>query len=308
LITANAPVDLVAHLGDGTSIERRYLGAMAISQIASGLCVINTIDLEAYVPSVMASEISSGWHPEALRAQAIAVRTYAARRAVQKGAAARAYDLTDDTSNQVYKGIDSAKPSLADAARATAGMILSSGSSPADVWYHSACGGHTAATVEVTGAVGPQYLLGIADADSTGRAYCAASPYYSWRNRIDAAAMARVIDSAAGSISGLSVLEAWPDGRVKTLRATMPGGSTRDVDGHAFYARAGAVLGYKVVPSALFVIAGPTGGAFEISGHGVGHGVGMCQWGAQGRALAGLSAESILAAYFPGTILSTRSL
>ena len=84
----------------------------------------------------------------------------------------------------------------------------------------------------------------------------------------------------------------------------------RDVDGHAFYARAGSELGYKVVPSALFdIVAGISPGAgYVISGRGVGHGVGMCQWGAQGRARAGQTAEQILEAYFPGSTLTAVTL
>jgi len=63
------------------------------------------------------------------------------------------------------------------------------------------------------------------------------------------------------------------------------------------------VLGYKVIPSALFDVT-RNGAGFDFIGHGVGHGVGMCQWGARGRADAGMSATQILAAYFPGTVVS----
>jgi stage II sporulation protein D len=305
-VTANAAVDVVAYRDDGTMIQRRYLGAFLFVASEGGIVAINGVDLESYVPSVMASEISAGWHAEALRAQAIAVRTYAARRATAKTAPTKAYDLTDDTSNQVYHGIDRIAASLADAASATAGQVMLFDGSPADLWYHSACGGHTAASVEVTAVNGPPYLSGVADIDASGRAYCASSPYWGWRNNIDAGALGGVIGPGSNPVEALSIVDRWPDGRVKTIRATFGGGSTTDMDGHTFYARAGAVLGYKVVPSAMFDVSGPTSDAFEISGRGVGHGVGMCQWGAQGRALAGETAAQILAAYFPGTVLQSR--
>jgi SpoIID/LytB domain protein len=80
------------------------------------------------------------------------------------------------------------------------------------------------------------------------------------------------------------------------------------MNGHAFYERAGSELGYKVVPSALFDLTAGAGTSYVISGRGVGHGVGMCQWGAQGRALAGQTAEQVLAAYFPGTTLTAVTL
>jgi stage II sporulation protein D len=303
-IHANAPIDVMAHRDDGTTIEHSYLGALAILQDESALDVVNQVELESYVPSVMMSEISAGWHPEALKAQAVAVRTYAMRRTTRKNAALATYDLTDDTSNQVYKGVLGIAASLTAAAAATRGIVLGSGGLPIDVWYHSACGGHTAASVEVTGTASPPYLAGAPDVDATARAYCAASPYYSWRNRIAADALGRIFAPTSGSPVTIGIIEKWPDGRAKTVRATFADGSTIAVDGHKFYARASATLGYKVIPSAMFDIAGPSGNAYEISGHGVGHGVGMCQWGAHGRALAGATAEAILGSYFPGTSMA----
>jgi SpoIID/LytB domain protein len=73
------------------------------------------------------------------------------------------------------------------------------------------------------------------------------------------------------------------------------------MDGRVFYGRCGALLGYKVLPSTMFTVAPDAGGGYRFAGHGIGHGIGMCQWGARGRADAGMDAAAILAAYFPGT-------
>jgi stage II sporulation protein D len=280
----------------------RYAGEVRSSTVDGKLMLVNVVDLESYVASVMASEISPSWHTQALRAQAIAVRTYALRRMRHKRPAA--YDVVDDTSNQVYHGVDGIVPAFADAAKATASQALVFEGGPADVWYHSACGGHTAASSEITGVSSPAYLLGVTDADARAHAFCALSPSYTWRNTLSARSLARVVDLGDTTLTSLRIADRWDDGRVRTIRALGASGATRDVDGHAFYARAGAVLGYKVVPSALFDVATSAIDAYVISGRGVGHGVGMCQWGAQGRARAGYDAASILAAYFPGTSLS----
>nr|MDQ6926983.1 SpoIID/LytB domain-containing protein [Candidatus Eremiobacteraeota bacterium] len=166
-----------------------------------------------------------------------------------------------------------------------------------------ACGGHTAAVAEIGGQP-VDYLGGIPDVDARGAAYCSGSPYFHWRNSLPASALARALDVRAGDIADVSVSQRWPDGRVKTLALARKDGSQTVVNGRTFHSRALATLGYKVIPSTLFDVS-RAGDDFVISGHGVGHGVGMCQWGARGRAEAGMNAAQILAAYFPGTALRT---
>ncbi|HKW44801.1 MAG TPA: hypothetical protein VJN22_04030, partial [Candidatus Eremiobacteraceae bacterium] len=94
--------------------------------------------------------------------------------------------------------------------------------------------------------------------------------------------------------------ETWPEGRVKRLRARSRHGFDNVMDGRVFYGRCGSLLGYKVVPSTMFRVEADAGG-YRFTGRGIGHGIGMCQWGARGRAEARMSAAEILAAYFPGT-------
>lgn len=295
---SSGPIDVAATTADGSVIERNYAGTILSAVVDGTLVVYNDVDVESYVASVMASEISSSWQSEALKAQAIAIRTYGLRR--MKHTRPSNYDVTDDTTNQVYHGVDAIVGSLRTAASATAGLIVISGGAPADVWYHSACGGHTASSSEITGVPPPPYLQGYPDSDGGGHAYCAASPYYSWRNSLPASALASV--AGVDVLSSIAIAQRWPDGRVKTVHVVSSSGDAHDIDGHHFYSRATAVLGYKVVPSSFFDIASSNGG-YTLSGHGVGHGVGMCQWGAQGRALAGQNAAAILAAYFPGTTI-----
>jgi stage II sporulation protein D len=302
LITGSSPLMVNAYLRQGTTIARRYAGSLRALRIDGKLAIVNEVDIETYVPSVMASEISSGWRPETLRAQAIAVRTYALRRMNKPHAAP--YDLGDNTSSQVYRGVDGIAPPFADAAHTTSDLVLTSGAKPADVWYHSACGGHTANSAEVTGHAGPSYLQGLADIDSSGRAYCSVSPYYRWRNTVSPTALAKVFDLDEQSLVAVAVADRWPDGRARLVRASLRDGTAKELNGHAFYAGAAAQLGYKVLPSALFDVS-LTGDTYAFTGHGVGHGVGMCQWGAEGRSRSGATAQEILAAYFPGTTVAS---
>lgn len=301
-VRSSAPISLTAYGGSlGAVAARHYNGWLTLQRVDKTLLVVNTVDVESYVASTLASEISPGWPVESIKAQAIVNRTYGLRAAVH--ATARAYDVTDGTSNQVYQGLDGVAASFVSAASVTAGISLMASGAPADLFYSSACGGHTASSAQLTGRPGPPYLNGIADVDASGRAYCTAAPFFAWQNSVPNDAMARVVSLGSADLADLIVSERWPDGRAKTLRVVRFAASSIDLDGHQFYARCGAVLGYKVLPSALFEVARTTEG-YTFTGHGLGHGVGMCQWGAHGRADAGMTAAQILAAYFPGTSIA----
>ncbi|MBV8204267.1 MAG: SpoIID/LytB domain-containing protein [Candidatus Eremiobacteraeota bacterium] len=298
-LSASPWLDVSALTTTGSTIERRYPGTLFIQLQNGMLHVINRVDAETYVASVLASEVSPSWPAESLRAQAIAVRTYAAH---ARNLSTRDYDLNDDTTSQVYRGLDGITSSLVSAANDTSGQVLTAGGLPATIYYSSSCGGHTASSFEITGLPPPPYLLGVPDADPSGRPYCASAPYFRWMNSVSAEAMSRIVNVPADRLDGVAITERWPDGRVKTI--TVSGaGATTTFEGRTFYSRALSVLGYKVIPSALFDVSRNSAG-FDFIGHGVGHGVGMCQWGARGRADAGMQAAQILAAYFPSTVIA----
>lgn len=297
LIGGGVPLTVTAYDADGLVASRQYAGSLTVAPDPAGILIVNAIDSEAYASSVLGAEMSPSWPPEALRAQAIAIRTYALHAAVKSK---KEYDLGDDTSSQVYHGIDATSDRFTSAARATAGLVLYAGDTVADVFYSSACGGHTASAVELSGGSAPAYLRGIADVDSGGIAYCAKSPYFSWQNVIPVGALERIFDLDPGDLSGIDASATWPDGRVKNIKARSRRGFQNTMDGRVFYVRCGSLLGYKVLPSTLFEVALDSGG-YRFTGHGNGHGLGMCQWGAKGRADAGMNAAAILAAYFPGT-------
>jgi stage II sporulation protein D len=146
--------------------------------------VVNELPLEGYLRGVVPAEMPSSWPPEALRAQSIAARSYAARR-LRPGVSY--YDVRDDSSSQVYLGIETEKAATDAAIAATAGVVLKSGSSIANTLFHSAGGGGTEHNenvfVSATGAkvAGPvSYLRGSRDRRPDGSAWDDASPYATW--------------------------------------------------------------------------------------------------------------------------------
>ncbi len=297
-IGGGVPLTVTAYDADGLVASRRYAGTVTVAPDPTGILIINTVDSESYTASVLAAEMSPGWHAEALKAQAITTRTYALHAALKSK---RSYDLGDDTSSQVYRGMDAVDDRFTSAVQATAGLTLFAGDAMAEVFYSAACGGHTASASEINGGTAPSYLRGIADVDASGNAYCAKAPYFSWQNVIPGGSLERIFDLETGDLTDVDASATWPDGRVKSLKARSRRGFENTMDGRVFYGRCGALLGYKVVPSTMFRVA-PDAGGYRFTGHGIGHGIGMCQWGARGRADAGLNAAAILAAYFPGTV------
>ncbi len=151
---------------------------------APTLNVINELSLETYLRGVVPAEMPSSWPAAALRAQTIAARSYAAGRIRGPD---YYYDVSDDTSSQVYHGQEGEHASTDTAIAATAGVVRKSGSAIANTMFHSAGGGATEHNENVfvssTGAkvAGPvSYLRGSPDRRPDGSAYDDASPYATW--------------------------------------------------------------------------------------------------------------------------------
>lgn len=300
-VSADAPLTVSAKTATQT-ITRQYAGEFRIQWLDGRLVVVNLVPVEDYVCSVLDAEASPSWSFEALRAQAIAIRTFGIVAASTKST--RSWDLNDDTSSQVYRGLQGVTPVFQRATDSTRQQVVTRKLAPAAVFYSATCGGHTASLAELGNQETAEHLNGIADVDPSGHAYCAAAPYFRWRNAISNASLARVVERAPATVVSCSVTERWPSGRVKSLAVSSSDGSQLALSGRAFYTRCLQVLGYKVLPSTFFEVR-QDGSDFMFTGHGIGHGLGLCQWGARGRADAGFKAEEILQAYFPGTEVRT---
>ena len=169
-----------------TSERDEYRGAVRVrvTSTSATLNVVNELPLETYLRGVVPAEMPSSWPVEALKAQSIAARSYAARR-LRPGVSY--YDVTDDTSSQVYLGREGERASTNAAIAATKGIVLMSGTAIANTMFHSAGGGATehnenvyvsATGKKTAGAV--SYLRGSADRAPDGTPYDAASPYATW--------------------------------------------------------------------------------------------------------------------------------
>lgn len=161
----------------------RYAGDLVI-HLGTRITVVNAVPLDAYLRGVVPAEMPYTWPLEALKAQTIAARSFAVRRIRTTGA----WDLTDTTSSQVYRGLRGARPTTDAAIAATAGTVLMIGTSIASTLYHSTGGGATEANENVyTSASGKRtarpvsYLRGGGDRAPDGSAYDASSPHATWK-------------------------------------------------------------------------------------------------------------------------------
>ncbi|HEX3671706.1 MAG TPA: SpoIID/LytB domain-containing protein [Candidatus Cybelea sp.] len=255
--------------------------------------IVNVVDLEQYLYSVVPREMPPSWPLAALQAQAICARTYVLQRSDPR----RSYDLVPSEIDQRYDGIAAEAPSGVAAVDASAGAVLGFGGGYAQIAYSSCCGGHTESSAEAWGNVPISYLGGVVCTS------CADSPNFRWERTLGFDVIAQRFSAASPGplrVDDLKITARDASGRARAFEVATDLGSTT-VGGSAF--RRG--VGTRVLPSLLLndLRRTPDGGGVAIAGGGLGHGVGLCQWGARGLAAGGADAAAILALYFPGTVL-----
>ena len=272
---------------------RTYRGELIIQGTGLGLLsVINAVDLEAYVASVVGGEIYQSWPPAALEAQAVAARSYALSRTGNP--AHPEYDVKAGEEDQVYRGIETEAPSTLAAAEATRGVVLTYQGHTISAYYSACDGGYTS---DGSGLEDPQpYLLAAPDA------YCPMSPYLHWSANVPvdeftAALRAKFPD--IGKLRGIRLGRADSSGRVSTVNVYGSKGSL-NIPASDFRLLAGA----HRVKSARITQLILRGDTIFLRGSGFGHGVGMCQYGAYGMAQAGFPTAAILEFYYPGSRLA----
>lgn len=300
----------------------RFRGELWFTATDSGVLVVNRLPVEQYLRGVVPLELGTRNDSDraALEAQTIAARSYTYIRVpgADGPAPSSGFHMVATVANQVYGGVDVEYPLVNAAVDNTAGLVIRYGGLLVDAPYYSACGGHTASPREVwKDAADEPYLPGVDDIDPrTGKPFCDISPKASWSAEFDQHALADLIarrlrDAGARSPQGaevtdVRVVERSASGRVGQLAVTTSRGDVM-LSGNeiraVFHDARGAILS-----STYFSVdresreRGHLNGV-TLRGTGNGHGVGMCQWGAIGRARAGQDFRTILRHYYPGTVV-----
>ena len=303
-------------VGDGLlSVDGKpYRGEIVFAASDSGVAVINALAIDDYLMGVVPLEMGArpASDSAAVEAQAVTARSYAYIHLTP----GRAYDVTGGTLDQLYGGVAAENAVASQAVDATRGLVLRYGGRIVNAPYHSTCGGTTAASSEVWRSEDEPYLRQVSDRiPGSDRYYCDIAPRFSWTRRLDARTLnasvaqylgryAKVPSTGAGAVRGVTIASHTTSGRVGTITvSTDRGNFTLRGNDIRYVLRA---PGDEILNSTYFSLdqSSASDGALVqlvIRGFGYGHGVGMCQWGAIGRARAGQDFRAILRAYYPGT-------
>ncbi len=308
-----SPVRFTPKRGTTLAIEGRgpFRGIVEIRREGGALTLVNELDLDHYVMGVR--EVPGQWPMEALKAQAVAARTYALWE-VQKGYWKRfGFDVCATVSCQVYQGATAEQGERgrrwSAAVRATAGQVLfEADGKPALTRYHSSSGGRTLANEVVYPSDGRRHYLGAIDDP-----HDAVSPLHSWEVSFTRDNLQRILREGIGLQGELTDVIANETARTVVLKTK--GGQLemstvrfrREISDAAprvlpeqypAQRKDGERMPFTL-PSSRFAI-DKTDDGFVVRGRGYGHGVGMSQWGAMGRAKDGASYDEILGAYYGG--------
>jgi stage II sporulation protein D len=311
LLTAKAAGGGTLMLGD-----QEYRGEALLRADGGGrMTVINRLDMETYLLGVVPKEIGRVGPDllEAAKAQAVAARTYAVRYLGRREALG--FDVFATVADQVYGGVAAEHDPVSVAVRETEGEIITYEGQPIEAFYHSTCAGVTASIQEVWQRATPTpYLVAVADVDpETGIAYDHFSNRFTWSETWSAGELndilrATLADSLRpgetfGRLVDIRVLRRTPSGRIHTLeflgtgaRVLVGGDRTR----WALRRPSGGILNSSKFDVHITRDAQSQPVEVTAVGGGWGHGIGMCQVGAMGRARDGQDYRTILETYYTG--------
>lgn len=256
-----------------------------------------TLPMETYLAGVIGNEMSRRWPREALKAQAVAARSYALARMSHATKSGRGYDVTATQSDQVFKAKDIRNEYLLGITNETRGIVLWKNNEVVPAFYSSTCGGILRAAEDA--GLSHDYPV----SGSINDNYCKLSPFRSWTVRYPLSTVAKKLGFKKdqwNNLQSIVVKDRDVAGYVETLVLKMSDGTKKEMKAEKFRYRVGSMS----IKSLLFNIDSHDG-QITFRGNGFGHGVGMCQYGAfeMSKKQKDNSYRSILGKYYPGVPL-----
>lgn len=267
--------------------DRWYRGRTLVVPTDKGLTAVNWVDDQEYLYSVLGGEMDASWPQEALKAQAIAARTYALYER-EKQRNNPVYDVGNTPDHwQIYKGVISESPATYTAVDSTLGQVLTYKNRIILSVFHACSGGHTENVEDVWGSNEP-YLRAVQDYDQNIRE-C------NWVKTFSPSEIS-VKFPEVGSVTAMIPETYSPFGSVKVLKIVGNKG-TKMLQGEA-------VRTALKLKSTRFTVTKGGDGSFVLQGLGYGHALGMSQWGAYNLARQGVNHLQILGHYYQGVALT----
>jgi stage II sporulation protein D len=299
----NSPVTITSDGIIRTSISggtpRQFAGTLIIRSTGEQLIILNRINFEDYIAGVVKGEMPGG-SGEALAAQAVVARSFALSNRLRHSS--EGFDWCDSTHCQYFAGFVEHGSPFSLSAHRTRREVLFAHNRIVEGFYHSTCGGNTSSSVDVYGQFIPG-IDGITDAmPGQDKTLCKDSPHFRWSYTISKKELDSMIKKErqltnTGSLKSLKIIKTDKGGRIISIRIMGENGSF-NMSGYDFWQMLGSHLGWGTVESASFLIK-DKGNSYEFKGKGLGHGLGMCQYGAIKLGKTGWNYKKILKHYFP---------
>jgi stage II sporulation protein D len=282
--------------------------------------VVEHVDMETYLPGVLAKELVADWSLETFKAQAIAARSYAIHEIERKAGSGLTFDVESTTRSQAYGGL-AMNPTARRAVSETRGEILTWRGEVLRAYYSSTSGGRQARARDIW-PTGPGWEFNLATPINSPveEPYSRTSPVHRWQAERELRTFTQQLNRY-GKEHGLALKDMSEPVSIEPARRNPLGRpiayTVRDDKGKTIEVNAEHMRMACNHPSPVAiekkqrVMSGDcefdfVGPRVIIRGRGFGHGVGMCQWGAEGRARAGQTAEQILTHYYPGALINQR--
>ncbi len=324
-LTGEPYLEVLRPQPNGTYSWSAYRGEVAY---LPGVGLRNTLDLEEYLAGVVPSEVPADFPGETLKSMAVVARTFTLSHRGRHGSA----DLCAEVHCQVYRGLAKEARSTSQAISDTSGLTLSYRGRPADTTFHAVCGGYGADASKVwRGGSRESYLSGQPDTDALAEpldneehlrafltepppCFCQQSGRFRWRETYTwEKAREKLAEGLAQTLGpdfhgleklrSVAVASRTASGRVAVLEVHS-GLHRYQAEGDAVrWLFSGGQIGAGGLNSTLFLVQSEPGQQLTLVGGGWGHGVGLCQEGAAGRARAGQDFTQILEHYYPGTVM-----
>jgi len=267
--------------------QKRFSGKLNLFVRDSEILVVNVLGIEKYLSSVVGSEMPTKWPMEALKAQAIASRTYALK---QKGN--NLFDIDSTQRNQVYNGLESRTYKTIRAVKSTRSLVLTYKNKLINALFHSSSGGMTENSQDVWKNKYP-YLSSVKDFDKK-------NPKFRWQKKFSNTELTNLFPEIGG-LKNIEIIDITSTGRVKNVKLIGAYGS-RQMSGVDLRKKLGLnsnFVRFKFFGEELNKKF-PINKDLMVFGQGAGHGVGMSQWGAKYMASKGHKAEEILKYFYKG--------
>ncbi len=269
--------------------NHRFRGKILIIRTEKNrLTVVNNINIEDYIKGVLYHEVSHYWPMEALKAQAVATRTYALYS--MGGSGSKDYDMTNDIYSQVYGGRESERYRTGLAVDRTQGEVVAFNNKYLSTYFHATCAGMTEDAKEL-------WNINLAPLKGVSCSFCQDSPHMRWKRNFRLKDLQDKLINRGftiGAIKEIAVVDRNRSDRINMLKITDREGHEILINGKDFR----EVLGPNVLKSNNYEIS-MQGYYVDFIGKGWGHGVGMCQWGARGMANGQFNYKQIINYYYP---------